>query len=54
VQLQIQRLVIFKASKSKARPDRSSVSEVYIYRNNQDTVAIAAVQPNINDNFLSR
>jgi hypothetical protein len=38
----------------KARPDRPSVSEGYIYRNNQNMVAIFAIRPYADDNFLSR
>jgi hypothetical protein len=36
------------------RPDLSSGSELNIYRNNQDMIATVAVQPNIDDSFLSR
>jgi putative ribosome biogenesis GTPase RsgA len=38
----------------QGRPDRSSISEVDIYRNNQNLIAVVAVPPNIDDNFLSR
>jgi hypothetical protein len=34
--------------------DRSPVPEVEIDRNNQSMIAIVAVRPNIDDNFLSQ
>jgi hypothetical protein len=37
----------------KARPDRSALSEVYIYRNNQNVIGIVAIRPNIDNDFLS-
>jgi hypothetical protein len=40
--------------KEKARPERLSLSEVYIYRNNQNVIAIVAVQPMSTHSFLSR
>jgi hypothetical protein len=38
----------------KARSDRTSASEVNVYLNNQDMIAIIAVQPNTDDKFVSR
>jgi hypothetical protein len=38
----------------KAGPDGSSVSEVYIYYNNRNMIAVVAVRTNIDDDFLSR
>jgi hypothetical protein len=38
--------------RGEARPDCSSFSEVYIYRNNQNMMAIVGVRTNIDDNFL--
>jgi hypothetical protein len=40
--------------RAKARADRSSISEVCIDQNNQNTIATVAVRRHINDNFLSR
>jgi hypothetical protein len=36
----------FLKNQRKAHPDPSSVSEVEIYYNNQNTIAIVAIQPN--------
>jgi hypothetical protein len=38
----------------KVRPDRSSVSDLDIDRNNQNMIGIVTARPNITDNFLSR
>jgi hypothetical protein len=40
--------------REKVHPDRSSVSEVHIYRNNENVIVIVSVRPNICNNFLSR
>jgi hypothetical protein len=40
----------FVNDEEKARPDRSSVSEVYIYPNNQNMIAIVALRPNAEHN----
>jgi hypothetical protein len=40
--------------REKDCPDRLSVSEVYIDRNNQNMIGIIEVQPNIDDILLSR
>jgi hypothetical protein len=39
--------------RDKGHPDRWSISEVYIYRNDQNMIAIIAARPNNNNNFLS-
>jgi hypothetical protein len=55
-QLQIEPFVIFWWIEAKARPGYLSVSEVYIYQNNQNMIPIVAIRPNINqnnNNFLS-
>jgi hypothetical protein len=40
--------------REKTCPDRSALSEVYVYRNNQNMIAIVAIRPNIDEDFLSR
>jgi hypothetical protein len=39
--------------REKAHPDRSFLTEVSIYRNNQNMIPIVAVRPNSDDGFLS-
>jgi hypothetical protein len=46
--------LIFGAMREKAQPDRSSVSETDIYRNNQNVMVIVAARPSIGNNFPSR
>jgi hypothetical protein len=38
----------------KTKPDRSSISEVNIYRNNQNMITVVAVLRNNDDDFVSR
>jgi hypothetical protein len=38
--------------RGKARLDHLFVSEMYIYRNNQNMIVIFALRLNIDDNFL--
>jgi hypothetical protein len=40
--------------RGKARPDHSSVPEIYIDRNNHNMIAIVAIWPTNDDDFLSR
>jgi hypothetical protein len=53
IQPQIERFEILN-NERKVPPDRSSLSEVYIYRNNQNAIALVVIRPNHDDNFLSR